>query len=119
MDEQLRRKVCRLVAGLVVADDDLDDAESALLDRMLVEFGIPAEERDALFPLVDASEAAEAMRELPPEVQRDAFDRLVQATLADGKVVPSERAYLEAVGEAIGVSIDEIDARLLAARASL
>ena len=115
MDDALRRSVCRLIAGLVVADDDLDDAESELLDRMLVKFGIPLEERDALFPLVDCSEAAEAMRGLPPDVQREALDLLIDATVADGKIVKAERAYLAAVGDAVGIAAAEIDAKLAAA----
>jgi uncharacterized tellurite resistance protein B-like protein len=113
MEEQLRKKICRLVAGIVVADDDLDEKEDAFLDRLLVTFGIPADQRDELFPIVDRAEAASEIKTLPKEVQNDVFNRLVDAACADGKVVPEEREYLKAVASAIGVSEDDVDARLV------
>ena len=60
MDAALSKKVCRLIAGIVVADDDLHDEEDKFLDRMLVRFGIPASERDMLFPIVLQTQAARA-----------------------------------------------------------
>lgn len=112
MDEALRKKICRLVAGIVVADDDLDDKEDAFLDRLLVTFGVPAEQRDELFPIVDRDEAAAEMKTLPKDVQNDVFTRLIEAACADGKVVEEERAYLHAVADAIGVTHEDVDARL-------
>ena len=41
MDESVRRKVCRLIAGIVVSDEDLSPHEDAFVDRMLERFGIP------------------------------------------------------------------------------
>ena len=53
MDQEMAKKVCRLVAGIIVADDDLDPKEDAFIDRMLAKFGIPGDERDSIFPIVD------------------------------------------------------------------
>lgn len=115
MDEATRTKVCRLIAGLVVADDDLDDAEDAFIDRMLERFGIAKENRETIFPIVDRSEAAAEIKSLPREVQLEALGLLVEAATADGKVVPEEQDYLRTVGEAVGVSAKEIDERLMKA----
>lgn len=112
MDKELSTKVCRLIAGIVVSDDDLDDAEDKFIDRMLVRFGIPGEERDSIFPIVDATEAKAAMQELPAEVQQEAMTLLVEAAVADGKVVTEERAYLHAVGDAIGVSAGAMNQKI-------
>ena len=112
MDKELSTKVCRLIAGIVVSDDDLDDAEDQFIDRMLERFGIPAAERDSIFPIVDATEAKAAMQDLPAEVQQEAVVLLVQAAVADGKVVTEERAYLHAVGEAIGVSAGAMNQKI-------
>jgi uncharacterized tellurite resistance protein B-like protein len=115
MDEELRKRVCRLVAGIVVADDDLDDREDEFIDRLMAKFGIPAEQRGELFPIVDAKEAAEEIVTLPKPVQDEAFSLLLEAAAADKKVVPEERAYIDAVGAALGLDAAAIEARLLAA----
>jgi uncharacterized tellurite resistance protein B-like protein len=114
VDKELRRNICRLVAGLVVADDDLEPAEDAFVDKMLAKFEIPADERDTIFPIVDRSEAAEMIRQLPKDAQTTALDLLIEATVADGVVAPEEKAYLEAVGQELGVSSDELDKRVAA-----
>jgi uncharacterized tellurite resistance protein B-like protein len=105
-------KVCRLIAGLVVTDDDLDDREDAFIERMLARFGIPSSERDLIFPIVDASEAAAALRELPKDTQQTAVDLLLQAAVVDTKIAPEERTYLETVADAVGMARADLDKRL-------
>ena len=118
MDDANRRKVCQLIAGLVVADDDLDPSEDAFIDRMLAGFELPEEARDALFPIVDKEEAARSFAEMPADVQKEAFEILIEAACADGRVVDEERSFLAAVGEVIGIDFDELSARLKAALAA-
>lgn len=112
MDAELRKKVCRLVAGIVVADDDLDEKEDAFIDRLMARFGIPADERGELFPIVDSAEAASEIKTLPKAVQDEAFSLLIEAAAADGKVVAEERAYIDAVAAALGLDAAVIDERL-------
>ncbi len=115
MDDTLRRNVCRLVAGIVVSDDDLDDAEDKFIDRLLTRFDIPLDERETIFPIVDRSEATEAIKALPVAVQTEAFGLLIEATVADGRVANEERAYLDTVAEALALPAGEVDRRLAAA----
>lgn len=112
MDESVRRNVCRLIAGIVVSDEDLSPHEDAFVDRMLVRFGIPLEERQVVFPIIDSSDAAAAMSELEPSVQTEAFGLLIEAAAADGSIAPEELSYLEAVAEVVHVSRDELADRL-------
>lgn len=112
MDESARRNVCRLIAGIVVSDEDLSPQEDAFVDRMLTRFGIPLEERQVVFPIIDASDAADAMRELEPAVQQEAFGLLIEAAAADGSIAPEELTYLEAVAEVVRVTKDELADRL-------
>jgi uncharacterized tellurite resistance protein B-like protein len=112
MDDVLRRKVCRLIAGIVVSDEDLSPQEDAFVDRMLERFGIPKEEREVIFPIVDATEAAGAMRELPEDFRLEAFGLLVDAAAADGSIAPEELGYLEAVSDVVGVSRDALSDKL-------
>lgn len=115
MDDALRRQICRLIAGLIVSDDDLDEKEDAFLDRLLGRFEIPLSDRDLIFPIVDRSEATEAIRELPPEAQQEAMTLLIEAAAADGKIVAEERAYLETVAVALGIDIARLNERIQAA----
>ncbi len=112
MDDVLRRKVCRLIAGIVVSDEDLSPQEDAFVDRMLERFGIPKAEREVIFPIVDATEAADAMRELPEDFRLEAFGLLVDAAAADGSIAPEELGYLEAVSDVVGVSRDALSDKL-------
>jgi uncharacterized tellurite resistance protein B-like protein len=112
MNRERSLELCRLIAGLVVSDDDLDAGEEAFIDRVLATFGIPVTERESLLPIVDRAEAAEAVRRLPPDVQATALDLLVEATVADGKVAPEERAYLDAVAAEMQVPPKELEARI-------
>ena len=112
MDESVRRNVCRLIAGIVVSDEDLSPEEDAFVDRMLQRFGIPLAERDVIFPIVDATEAAAAMRALDPAVRQEAFGLLLEAAAADGSIAPEELTYLEAVSDVVGVSRDDLGDKL-------
>lgn len=116
MDEPLRHKVCRLIAGLVVSDDDFSPEEEAFIDRVLVRFEIG--DREAIFPIVAHDEAAAEVRELPPAVQEEMMSLLLEAAVADGRVVDEERAYLHAVGEAMALAAAAVDERIAAALAS-
>lgn len=112
MDDSMRRKVCQLIAGIVITDEDLDPQEEAFVERMLIKFGLDASERDVIYPLVDGEEAAETMRSLPPDIQSQAFQLLIEAAVADGKVVTEEREYLGAVALALGMAEKELERRV-------
>jgi uncharacterized tellurite resistance protein B-like protein len=112
MDEAIARRVCRLIAGIVVSDDDLAPKEEAFVDRMLVRFGIPVEEREVVFPIIDEGEAVEAIRSLDAPTREEAFGLLIEAAAVDGSIEPEELSYLEAVAEAVGVSRDDLSDRL-------
>ena len=100
MDNDTRHKICQLVAGIVIADDILDDHEEKFLDRLLESFGIESG-RDAVFPLVDREEAAVHMKALPKDAQDEAMRLLIEAACVDGQIASEEREYLLAVAAAI------------------
>lgn len=113
MDLETRHNVCRLIAGLVVSDDDFAPEEEAFIERMLERFDVP--DRDTIFPIISHDEAAEQMRALPGGVQQEALALLIEAAAADGRVADEERAYLRVVGEVVGLDDAAIAARLEAA----
>ena len=112
MQEQERRRVCQLIAGMIIADDIMEPEEEAFLDRLIARFGLEEEGRDAIFPLVSHEEAAEAARELSGDTREEAFQLLLEAALADEKVVPEELEYLKVVADALGMTDSELEERL-------
>jgi uncharacterized tellurite resistance protein B-like protein len=114
VDKEMRRNICRLIAGLVVADDDLEPSEEAFLDKLLAKFEIPASERDSIFPIVDRDEAAQTIRDLPKEAQAMALTLLIEATVADGVVKREERDYLDAVANELGVAGSDLERQIAA-----
>lgn len=116
MDDEAKRKVARLVAGIVVIDDDLDPEEDTFMTKLLARFGISDQERaEVIFPIVDAEEAAAALSALSRDIRSEAIQLVVEAAAADGKIVPEERAYLDALAKAAGLGADELDALIRAA----
>jgi uncharacterized tellurite resistance protein B-like protein len=114
VEAELARKVCRLVAGIVITDDDLAPEEEAFIDKVIARFGLSEEDRDALFPIVEANEAVAAIQEFPENVQKETLSLLISAAVADGQVVGEERVYLAAVSRALGVSASELTQRIQA-----
>jgi uncharacterized tellurite resistance protein B-like protein len=115
VDKELRTNICRLIAGLVVADDDLSAAEETFLDKILAKFEIPESERDSIFPIVDRDEAAQTIRALPQEARTATLTHLIEATVADGVIAPEERSYLDAVAAEMGLSSTDLDGRIKSA----
>ena len=109
MDEETRRALCRVIAGIVVADARLDAREERFLNRLLARFGIDGEVTDCLTPIMEAAEAAEELRGMAWTVQEQALRLLVEAAAVDREYATEERAYLHAVAEVLGVSTDEVD----------
>jgi uncharacterized tellurite resistance protein B-like protein len=112
VDNQLRKDVCRLIAGVLIADYDLDPAEDAFLDRLLGELSLSQAERHALRPVSGRDEAAAIMRGLPKDARELAFSLLIDAAIADGSLHEDERAYIHTVAEELGMAAGEADQKL-------
>ena len=110
MNQDTRKMVCRMVGGLLTSDTDVDDRERAFLDKLLVEFNVPTEEWDAIFPLMEAEDARAELERLNPEMQQDVFQILLSAATADESITDEEEEYLRTVGQAIGLSTGSLDA---------
>jgi DnaJ-domain-containing protein 1 len=119
MDQATGLKVCRLIAGIVVVDDDLDPAEEAFVEQILARFGLMPEDRDALFPIMDANEAREEIASLSKPLQNEVFELLVQAAAADKRFAQEERAYLQTVAAVMGIADGEVNQRVAKAMAAI
>jgi uncharacterized tellurite resistance protein B-like protein len=112
VDDQLGKDVCRLIAGILIADYELDPKEDEFLDRLLRAMKFPDIERSSIKPVSGKSEAAAMMRRLPPDARELAFKLLLEAAVADGMVHDDEREYVHAIAAELGMSKDDIDQKL-------
>jgi len=120
MDDTTKRQVCELVAGIIATDKQLHPSELKFLLRTFEAFGIgTGKDDEAICPTIAPFEAAKAMGKLPPEVREEAMALLINTAVVDGKVVPEERTYLEAVAKAAQIDFDEVETRLAEALLAL
>jgi uncharacterized tellurite resistance protein B-like protein len=112
VDDKLRKDVCRLIAGILIADYDLDPREDEFLDRLLRSMKFPDIERSSIKPVSGKSEAAAMMRNLPAEARDLALSLILEAAVADGTVHDDEREYVHTIAEELGMSKDQIDEKL-------
>lgn len=104
MDIATRQQICQLVAGILIADDILDEHEERFVDRLIESFGLGEAGRGAVFPLVDREEAVAQIKRLPADAQDEAVRLLIEAACVDGQIAPEERDYLRAIGAALQIS---------------
>jgi uncharacterized tellurite resistance protein B-like protein len=104
LDLETRQRICQLVAGIIIADDILDDKEDAFIDKLIKSFDVGESGRDVIFPLVDRNEAANQIKALPKPAQERALELLIEAACVDGQIAPEEREYLKAIAEAVDVA---------------
>ncbi len=112
MDDQIRKEICRLIAGILIADYELDPKEDEFLDRLIRHMKLPPTERLALRPVESRSEAAASMRRLPEDARALALSLLFDAARADGIVSDDERAYVHAIAEELGMTPSDVDRKL-------
>jgi uncharacterized tellurite resistance protein B-like protein len=112
VDDSLRTEVCRLIAGILIADYELDPKEDEFLDRLFRAMRLPATERLAMKPVESRSEAAALMRRLSETARKAVLSLLFDAAKADGVIHDDERAYVHAIAEELGMAPDEVDRRL-------
>lgn len=112
VDPELRRKFARLVAGIVLTDDELDPREERFLGRLFDRLGVGAGERALIRPAVDGEDAVRAIRDLPESLRDEALSMLIEAASVDDRLAEEERHYLEVVAAAMGLDEEELDRRI-------
>ncbi len=117
MNSENAKRIWELVAGIIETDGSLHTTELLLLRRLRTKLGLAPAGETKLVATRRGDEAAQAIAELPLNLRQEALELLVEAAVVDGKVVPSEQRYLEAVAAAMGADrpqlLERIAARLL------
>src|SRR5690606_38162396 len=97
MDQETAIQICGLIAGVLSADEDMHPHEASFLQRVRQRFALPKGAR--VTPVVDPARAVEELAGMAEDVRGEAFDLLVQAAAADGKIAPAERTFLSALAD--------------------
>lgn len=114
------RVMAEISALAAIADGMAVDEELRCVARDLVEFGLSEAQTNRLLALVhailiDPPHARAAMRraiELPQPERARIVDAAIGAVLADGKVLPAEVRFLEALHKTLGFNSEAVYSRL-------
>ena len=117
MDDGERRRVCELVAGLLLSDGELHPKEAGFLHRVLSRFGMPVD--TSVKPTVDQDDALASLRQLAPDDQRQTLQLLIEAAAVDGQIAVAERTFLGALADELEVDEEELERRLVTAIAPI
>ena len=110
MDKQSARRICELVMGIIAVDGELHKKELTFMLKTFEAFGIPRPGSDQVInPTIAFEDAKSQMTALPEAARLAALTSLIEAAVADGKVVPEEQTYLNAVASAAAISEERLD----------
>lgn len=109
MDEATGRRVCSIIAGVLTADGAMTPEESAFLKRAMVQCGL---ETDTAVMAAYVEDVAEEVGQLDETTKWATLDLTIQAAAADGSIAPGERAIVDVVAQALGLSPEGVNSRL-------
>ena len=97
----------RVLRALLIADEELVESEARFLDRLLEGLALTPGEVAATKAPLALSEVPSAVKRLPYTLRRGQLEALVEGALADGRVDPRERAFVEHVAEVLEIGAEE------------
>ena len=102
MDLEHKKVYCGLVARLLVADEEVTDAEHDFLERLMDRFGLSEEDKHQVVEQMDTSgELGAEIRKLPEDDRVALLLELRNAAMADDAFGPKELELIEAVEKAL------------------
>lgn len=116
MEKADKLQICKVVAQAILADVQITDAERDLLDKLMDRFELdPGERRDVLNRNLDDDAAEMAKGIQDADSKNQLLVELALAVAVDGSISAPERALLDKVAEALGVTAEDLDLMIQAA----
>jgi len=110
MDRNDQIQICKVIAQAIMADAQITDEEHEFLTKLMDRYELDeAERKDVMNRNMDDDPAAMAREIGGLESKDELLGELLEAISADGKVAPQEKALLETVGKAIGMTSAELE----------
>ncbi|MBI5490191.1 MAG: TerB family tellurite resistance protein [Deltaproteobacteria bacterium] len=110
MDTKDKIVICKVVAQAILSDAAITDEEHAFLDKLMDSYGLDKTQRKEVLHRNLGDDTTEMAREVgDAEARKTLLAELAKAVAVDGVFAAAEEELLGRVGEALGVSADEID----------
>lgn len=112
MDYEQRNAIVDMVEATLGSDGVISDAEREFLKRLIRKFGLSEDQRADRVVMSSAGRTTGTLRKFSHDDQLRIVALLVDAAVADGVVVPEERALLLAAAAALGIEACALEERI-------
>ena len=110
MELKEKIKICKIVAGAILADGQVTDAEHEFINTLMKKYNLTSEEQKEVLARNLDDDPAEIVKGIDSfESKNELIVELVMAVAADNELAPSERALINKVADSIGVSMADMD----------
>jgi uncharacterized tellurite resistance protein B-like protein len=110
MDKNDQIQICKVIAQAIMADAQITDEEHEFLTRLMDRYELDeAQRKDVMNRNMDDDPAAMVKEIGGLESKDELLGELLSAIAVDGEVAPQEKALLQTVGKAIGMTPEELE----------
>lgn len=117
MDINDRVARCRLIASIIVADDEVTEEELAFLEKAMQRLGLTEQDKAKAMVLFDESEAKAALSALGRDDRLAFLKEMADAAWVDNNLDEYEVERIQELASAMNLSQEDIDAALAQAQA--
>ena len=117
MDINDRVARCRLIASIIVADDEVTEEELAFLEKAMQRLGLTEQDKAKAMVLFDESEAKAALSALGRDDRLAFLKEMADAAWVDNNIDEYEVERIQELASAMNLSQEDIDAALAQAQA--
>lgn len=103
MDDAQRKLFCQIVGQLIIADEEVTDAEHDFLEDLMTRLGLSEDDKaDIVDNISTAGTIDAAAAQLSEDAKKQLIEELVTAATADGNLAGSEAKLIQSVRDALG-----------------
>lgn len=116
MEMEDKLAICRIVAQAILADGAVTDEEHAMLTRLMDTYGLNEAQRKDVTRRNYGEDPQALVRGVSEESKLELITELARVIVADDQVAKAERRLIGAVGATLGITSEQIDQAIAAAR---
>jgi uncharacterized tellurite resistance protein B-like protein len=110
MDTKDRIQICKVIAKAIMADVQITDEEHAFLTKLMDSYELNGDQRKEVVNINFDDDPADMVEGISSMESRDALlEELLSVISVDGAIAPAEMSLVRKVGEAMGMSDEEIE----------
>lgn len=116
METEDKLAICRIVAQAILADGALTDEEHAMLTRLMDTYELTEQQRKDVTGRNYGEDPLALVRAVSEDGKLELITELARVIAVDGQVAATERRMIGAVGATLGITSEQIDQAIAAAR---